>query len=119
MDKNNDHSNGQKTEVPNVIKLTHVPSSNFISDYASGALITGPTEEDMYFLTFFAECAFIEKETGYLIESKPDEHGNKEVSFNLGVDSADIKHFREDKARIILSKKTLLSLRELLIRHPI
>lgn len=101
------------------IKLNHKPSPNFVSEFASGALLTGPTEEQMYFLTFFSECIFIENETGKLAEYNTKEDGAKEITFNLTVEDHDVIHFREDKARITLSRKTLLNLKDLLNRHPI
>lgn len=100
--------------MPETIKLKHRQSPNFIGDYATGAIFSGPSPDGLYHLIFFSDTVEINSETLQLAESSADADStvrNYQSSFGVG----DLENFREDKARISLTHQAIIKLRDLLI----
>lgn len=114
MNETNDSSKDKK---PDFIEVKHRPSPNFTSEYATGAFIVGPTVEDMYFLTFFADSAEVTKEIGVPVEILDADNKTTIGVHSLRLDNDDVEAFREDKVRLTISKKNLVELKDLLIRQ--
>ena len=92
------------------IKIEHHRGNDFSSHYASGMIITGPTADGLFQIHFFMDTKGIVSETGVPI----DEDG---IEFKVTLGEGDMIQFREDKARISLSKLTLINLQDVIGRH--
>ncbi|WP_394809619.1 hypothetical protein [Nitrosomonas sp.] len=99
------------------IKIPHRKSPSFISDHATGAAISGPTNDGLFYLIFYSDAISINSETGHIVEFTPEENGTTELIYKLTIDPEDLDNFREDKARIALSRQALMNLRDLLSRQ--
>lgn len=85
--------------------IKHVRSPQFISDLASGVVVSGPLSENLFQLLFYAEATDLEFET-----IKRNEDGTSRVI----IKEEAISRIREDKARILLTPSALRSLQGLL-----
>ncbi len=84
-------------------KLPHRKSPTFISDHATGAALSGPSNDGLFHLTFYSDSISISSETMILDSSKVNDNGIGESIYNLNIEQDDLENFREDKARIALS----------------
>lgn len=91
-------------------RLPHRLAKNFVSAYTSGQLITGPGPDGMYTVMFYVDAWGIEAENmnpvegmenAYTITPSPDASG----------------YFREDIARLMMSKTQLEAMKELISHH--
>lgn len=95
----------------NQLKVLHKKSNTFKSDHATGAYIIGPTNDGLFFLTFYTDCVTLNSETG-ILQTQAQEGVNPE--YTLTVQQDDMENYREDKVSITLSHNTILTLRDLL-----
>ena len=107
MDENN---NNEKK----IFKVPHRKSPHYISDYATGTIISGPTNDGLYHLIFYSDAISINSETGINVQSIQNNKGEVIEAYELGISDGDVEDFREDKAKIALSKQAIVSLIELL-----
>ena len=84
-------------EKPDNVVIAHKKSTNFISAYADGCHIGGPTTQGHYHLLFFADMAEMESETGSQLP-------NGTIQLNPQPRFAPI---REDRAIISMSEAAL------------
>lgn len=88
------------------IKIEHSKSAQYSSYFATGVVMSGPSETGIMHLIFYEDAININSETG----TPKKEKGKYSPSFEDG----DLSRIREDKARISMQLPTLLSLYELL-----
>ncbi|MXS81550.1 hypothetical protein [Nitrosomonas oligotropha] len=100
-----------------LIPVSHRQSKNFISDFASSVSVTISTDAELYFLTFSSEVVTVTTEYERLpADVNFTNHG---TPVDLKVEHVDIEKFIEDKARITITKESLIKLKELLARIPV
>ncbi|GKS68968.1 hypothetical protein W03_09720 [Nitrosomonas sp. PY1] len=92
--------------VSDDIEVIHYKSNNFVSTHATGSIVAGPAHGDLFYLTFFSDIMDVVKETGRLKESTPDKDGITTVYYGLGIQDKDVMNYREDRARIILTRES-------------
>lgn len=118
-DEAGENTEASTDEAPEKIKIQHHRSPHFSSHFASGAILSGPTADGMYHITFHADAMGIKTETGTLIGDVVKEGSAEVAHYKTSIEQDDLEPFREDKARVTLSYRSLLSLRDLLNRqHP-
>lgn len=102
-------SSGQRT-----VDIEHRETLNTISAYINGAVITGPTSEGFYNLIFYSDSITIDKEIAKFVKS---EEKSLEVGtdvYELTTEYVEAAKYREDKAKFLMSKDTLISLSDLI-----
>lgn len=113
----NEEGDKQVTEddIPEAIDIEHHRSPSFTSQHATGAILSGPSIDQVWHLIFYADCVSIIKETAnYAGDFTPHEDGSAHAGFQTSINQNDVKNFREDKARISMPINSLKSLRDLL-----
>ena len=46
-----------------ILKLPHKLSRDFVSQYATGAILSGPTSDQLFHLVFYRDAVWIENES--------------------------------------------------------
>ena len=93
------------TEKDGNIKIPHHRSTNFISEHATGVILSGPSPDGLHHLIFYVDAIGVQYETGESVG---------ENRYVTSIAPEDILNFREDKARISLPSEALFQLYKML-----
>lgn len=91
------------------IKVPHKLSKEFISQVATGALLSGPSSDGLFHLVFFRDAVSVEYET-----AKPTLDEGK---YTVHLEPDSINSFREDQSRISMPALALKSLADIISQH--
>lgn len=87
------------------IKVPHERASDYSSMYASGAIISGPGPQGLLEIVFYEDAIGIRFETATQIEDD---------AYSTSIEEGDTYQYREDKARVTLTKSVAQSIHKLL-----
>jgi hypothetical protein len=90
------------------IKIPHRPASNFASHSATGAVLSGPSPDGFFHLTFFSDRIHVKTETGTFVEKG---------RYTTAIREDDLESFREDKVSVALSIATVKELSVIFARR--
>lgn len=93
------------------IRIQHVKSPNFVSEFAQNVTMHGPTAGGFYHLQFHRDVMELEYEDAVL-----HEHSGGAATYNIQLEPEATKHFREDVARLTVPAALLDDLAGLLER---
>ena len=94
----------EKTNNTVTIDILHKKSDNFVSRFATGAIVNGPGPSSQYSIIFHIDCYEIDKETISLDAT------TKQLSDRVFHDG----FYKEDLARIMMTKEKLIELKALI-----
>lgn len=114
-DKDKKQGEGQ---APVKAKILHHRSPHFSSHFATNTVVAGPTGDGMYHLIFNADAMSVPHETAELLSTDGEvtEDGYIKAEYKTIIKHDDLEYFREDKARITLSRESVIRLRDVLIK---
>lgn len=111
------HFTGADGDFSDVVHIPHHPSPNFVSDFATGAMLTSSgIVDNLFYLTFFTDVVSVTHEVATKLNNDTDDMDKKRTipGYNLSITPDCVNNIREDKARIALSGAALRSVRDLL-----
>lgn len=106
MTENSNKDEQDNKAHPEKFKLPHHRSTTFVSCQASGVILSGPSNDDMWHMIFYHDTVAINSET----MTKTNTPG----IYTGSIEETDIVRIREDQARVSLDNAAIKSLYNLL-----